>query len=154
MRRLLIFLILALVACQNSEEPSVKAERTSSLDEFIRIPTTPDGKISKEEMAIADFDHISYNFDTIIQGEKISHEFRFQNTGAVPFVIADVSSSCGCTIPEYEEKPVPPGETGTIKAVFNSEGRKGEQHKTISIYANTIPNPIELRLEGYVQTQD
>ena len=154
MYRILFLAIIVLASCQSKEEPSVDAERSSSLDEFIRIPTTKDGKIDKEKLAVADFDHIAYDFDTIVEGAKVNHEFTFRNTGAVPLVIADVTSSCGCTIPNYPDTAIAPGEASSISAIFNSEGRRGIQNKTISIYSNTIPNPIELKLKGFVLTKE
>jgi hypothetical protein len=78
------------------------------------------------------------NSGTILEGSKLEVTFRFKNTGDKPLVIESAQPSCGCTVPEKPEKPIMPGQQGLIKAVFNSEGRTGTNHKTITVHANTI----------------
>jgi hypothetical protein len=73
----------------------------------------------------------------ITEGENIEISYRFKNTGTNMLVINSVLASCGCTVAEKPEKPVPPGKEGIIKASFNSNGRVGNNHKTISVYTNT-----------------
>jgi hypothetical protein len=66
-------------------------------------------------------------------------------------VIANVSASCGCTVPEKPEKPFAPGEEGVIKAKFDSKGRpRGETRKEVFVTANTSPEnltPLSFRVE-------
>ena len=69
--------------------------------------------------------------------------YRFKNAGDKNLVIANVSASCGCTVPEKPEKPFAPGEEGVIKAKFNSKGRsKGETRKDVFVTANTKPENL------------
>ena len=91
-----------------------------------------------------------FNFGTLTEGEKVEFNFRFKNTGNKPMVIAKTSASCGCTVAEKPEKPILPGETGFIKAVFNSQGKTGHNEKTISVTANTKPDFPDLVLTGEV----
>lgn len=79
----------------------------------------------------------SRDFGKINEGEKLEVIFHYKNTGDKPLVIYMVKPSCGCTLAETPGKPLAPGETGEIKALFNSEGKPGMQHKTISVDANT-----------------
>lgn len=74
---------------------------------------------------------------SIREGQKLEVSFRFLNTGQKPLIIASAQPSCGCTVPEKPEKPIMPGQEGQIKAVFDSEGRSGTNHKTITVVANT-----------------
>jgi hypothetical protein len=80
------------------------------------------------------------NSGTILEGQKLEVSFRFKNTGDKPLVIESAQPSCGCTVPVKPEEPVMPGKEGLIKAVFNSEGRTGTNHKTITVRANTKPS--------------
>lgn len=80
------------------------------------------------------------NMGTVMEGQKVEVVFRFQNTGSKPLVIASATPSCGCTVPAKPEKPVMPGQEGEIKAVFDSQGRPGSNHKTITVVANTEGN--------------
>lgn len=79
----------------------------------------------------------SRDFGRINEGEKLEVTFHYKNTGSAPLVIYMVKPSCGCTLAETPGKPLAPGETGEIKALFNSEGKPGMQHKTMSVDANT-----------------
>ena len=77
------------------------------------------------------------DFGKIPEGQKLDVAFRFRNTGTTPLVIGQVRPSCGCTIAEQPQEPIAPGNEGQIKAVFNSEGRSGINHKTLFVTANT-----------------
>jgi len=91
-----------------------------------------------------------YNFGTITEGEKVTYNFRFKNAGDKALVISSTSASCGCTVPEKPEKPILPGETGSIKVVFNSKGKVGHNEKNITVMANTQPSFPLLLLKGEV----
>jgi hypothetical protein len=79
------------------------------------------------------------DFGKIKEGENLNVSFRFKNTGNKPLVISSVTASCGCTVPETPKKPYAPGETGVIKASFNSAGKEGLQSKQVNVFANTNP---------------
>jgi hypothetical protein len=74
---------------------------------------------------------------TITQGEVLKLDYRFKNTGNKPLIIASVRPGCGCTVADYPKEPIAPGETGIIKAEFDSKGKEGFQSKSISVDANT-----------------
>ena len=73
----------------------------------------------------------------IEEGQKLDVEFEFTNTGSEMLIIKNVSASCGCTIPEKPEAPIAPGQSGKIKATFDSRGRAGLNQKAITVVANT-----------------
>lgn len=74
--------------------------------------------------------------------------YRFTNDGDVPITIADVQTSCGCTVPSLSKDTYLPGESGEITATFTFGGRIGEQHKTITVVTDeTGANSTALKLE-------
>lgn len=76
----------------------------------------------------------------IKEGQVVEVSYRFKNTGDKPLIIAGVTASCGCTVPEKPEKPIAPGQEDVIKAKFDSKGRpKGEARKEVFVTANTKP---------------
>ena len=79
------------------------------------------------------------DFGKIEEGKTLDVSFRFKNVGDKPLVISNVSASCGCTIPETPKKPYAPGETGVIKASFNSSGKVGSNSKQVNVFANLDP---------------
>jgi hypothetical protein len=92
----------------------------------------------------------AYNFGTVTEGEKVEYSYRFKNSGINPLVIFSASASCGCTVPEKPEKPIMPGETGFIKVVFNSAGKKGHNEKDVNVTSNANPAFPVLKLIGEV----
>ena len=80
------------------------------------------------------------NFGTITEGEKLEVSFRFRNSGNKPLVIERVTPTCGCTVADPPKEPIPPGKEGIIKGVFDSNGRIGPAHKSITVLSNTKPS--------------
>lgn len=95
----------------------------------------------------------AYNFGKVTDGQTVEYSYRFKNTGDKPLVIVDASASCGCTVPQKPEKPIMPGETGFIKVVFDSKGRVGNAHKSITVVSNAKPEFPQLLLTGDVEAK-
>ncbi len=91
-----------------------------------------------------------YDFGKVKEGDIVEFSFRFKNVGTHPLVITEALASCGCTVAEKPEAPVLPGETGYIKAKFNTEGKPGESHKSITVTSNALPEFPQLLLKGTV----
>jgi len=92
----------------------------------------------------------TYDFGNVTEGEKVTYNYRFKNTGTKPLIISSATASCGCTVPEKPEEPVKPGQIGSLKVVFNSEGRVGPTHKTVTVISNAYPAFPRLLLIGQV----
>ncbi len=100
-----------------------------------------------------EFEVTEHDFGTVTEGELATKVFAFKNVGDAPIVISNVKASCGCTTPEWPKEPVMPGETGQIKAVYNSKNRPGAFFKTITITSNaTEPNAM-LKIKGTVNSE-
>ena len=71
-----------------------------------------------------EFSVTSHDFGNIDEdGDPVSCEFEFTNTGDEPLVIVSANASCGCTRPEFPKKPIKPGKTGKIKVTYLPKGR-------------------------------
>ncbi len=77
------------------------------------------------------------DYGKITEGQKLEVLYRFKNTGTKPLIIESVRPSCGCTVADPPKEPVAPGAEGEIKGSFDSNGKSGQQHKTIFVMANT-----------------
>mgnify|MGYP003578182291 CR=1 FL=1 len=77
-----------------------------------------------------------HEFGNLPEGPSAEHEFKFKNTGKEPIIISNVTASCGCTTPSYSKEPVLPGKTGSIKAVYSTQGRVGPFTKAITVVSN------------------
>lgn len=96
------------------------------------------------------FEVLEYNFGTIKQGEVVTREFKFKNTGREPLIINNAIGSCGCTVPDYPKEPIKPGGSGVIKVTFNSAGKMGQQDKTVTLTYDT-DKTIVLHIKGNVE---
>lgn len=81
---------------------------------------------------------------------KVEHVFIIENTGNAPLVIDRITSSCGCTLPEWSKEPVSPGKTKEVRVWYDPYGRPGAFYKTISVYSNAEPRRFVLSIRGEV----
>lgn len=96
------------------------------------------------------FEKVEHDFGKVKPGTHVETTFKFTNTGDVPLVITDASSSCGCTVPEKPEAPIQPGQQGEIKVAFNGSG-KDLVTKSVTISANTENRTQVLTIKALVQ---
>jgi len=96
--------------------------------------------------AVITFNSPEHNFGKVSTGEKVGCIFTYTNTGDADLVIASATASCGCTVPKYNKRPVPPGTTGTIEVSFDTAGREGMQTKTVVVQSNAENNLVILRI--------
>ncbi|MHC1731763.1 MAG: DUF1573 domain-containing protein [Bacteroidales bacterium] len=96
--------------------------------------------------AMITFNNPEHDFGKVKAGEKVGCIFTYTNTGDADMVITSASASCGCTVPKYDKRPVPPGGSGTIEVVFDTAGREGIQTKTVVVQSNAENNLVILRI--------
>jgi hypothetical protein len=118
--------------------------------ESVTNPITADGTSDMGSLPVFQFNEEEHDFGKLTEGEKVTYTFKFKNTGKSDLVISNASASCGCTVAEYPKTPVKPGATDGIVVTFNTEGKKGIQHKTITIVANTQPSTKVLTVKAEI----
>ncbi|NMC40907.1 MAG: DUF1573 domain-containing protein, partial [Bacteroidales bacterium] len=80
--------------------------------------------------------------------------FTFNNAGKSDLIIRNVRSTCGCTAINQSSNVIKPGESGSIKASFNSGTYKGRVTKAIYVYTNDPSNSeVVLMLNANVKAQ-
>ena len=114
------------------------------------ITTTPVGVDNKNAPDFK-FEFDQYDFGTIKQGDKVTYDFTFTNTGKDPLIISEAHGSCGCTVPQWPKEPIAKGGKGTIHVEFNSTGKMGMQDKTVTITSNAKSGQKVLHLKGNVE---
>ena len=101
--------------------------------------------LSKEDMANAPVFKLvtaTANLGKIKGSSQYDVEFKFTNEGKRDLIIRHIRSTCGCTAVQQENQGIgiKPGESSSIKAVFNSGGYKGPVTKVIYVYTNDPKN--------------
>jgi hypothetical protein len=137
-------LVFVVLSCSNRQEDG----KISS--EIVNVTETANGTADKSKLPVIKFTEESYNFGKIIQGEKVSHTFTFTNEGKSNLIVASAKASCGCTVAQPPKEPIPPGGTGKIDVVFDSNGKSGNVSKSISVVTNCEPNTVILVIGGEV----
>ena len=129
-----------------------KEDRISA--KLVNNPITAEkGKQTVPLLPELSFDKLRHNFGKINQGESVSYQFFFTNTGEAELIINNAKGSCGCTVPKWPRKPIAPGESEEIKVTFNSAGKSGKQSKTITLVTNAIPNTTVLTISANILTE-
>ena len=143
---ILLVLVISFITSCNSSGNKEKKISTDLVDN----PNTANGVNNPGSLPSFKFEEIEHDFGKVIQGESVSYEFKFTNTGKSDLIIVDVNTSCGCTVPSFPRTPIRPGEKGAIKVSFNSAGKFGFQAKNILVVANTQPNTTLLRIKAQI----
>ncbi|HBH83673.1 MAG TPA: hypothetical protein DDY34_07680 [Bacteroidales bacterium] len=102
--------------------------------------------------AVLVFMEYEHNFGKVSEGEKVAYIFNFENKGTSDLVILSAITTCGCTVPKYDRKPIPPGKDGKLELVFDTEGRTGIQVKTVTVRSNASEPVITLRITAVVES--
>jgi hypothetical protein len=96
------------------------------------------------------FDELRHNFGFIRQGEIVSHEFTFTNTGDAPLIISETEVTCECTKVEFPKEPIAPKATGKIKVTFDSKSAIDRQERTVVVKSNASNSPVTLTFKCVV----
>ncbi|GAB4139073.1 MAG: hypothetical protein Fur0041_14150 [Bacteroidia bacterium] len=142
---LTVILAAGLMSCAPKKDKEVTTD-------LIDITATASGNAPAGKAPVMKFERELHDFGKISQGERVTTSFKFKNVGGSDLIISEAHGSCGCTVPDYPKKPVPPGGEGVINVEFNSEGKRDKQEKTVTLTTNCEPNTkvITIRAEVLV----
>jgi len=110
---------------------------------FAQDKTEVKAGVFQFETEIIDYGTITENAD----GERT---FKFKNVGTAPIIIANIKTSCGCTVPTKPKTAVLPGETGEIGVKY-ATNRIGAFSKSITVMSNASENAKILKIKGKVE---
>ena len=130
MKRIVLIMMAALMICGVAVAKKNNAEGKSSIK----------------------FNEMVWDFGIIPNDKPATHEFEFVNDGTGNLIILSASAECGCTRPEYSEKPIAPGKKGKIKVSYNPTGRPGSFEKTVTVRTNGTPGKVRLKIRGVVKS--
>jgi hypothetical protein len=132
-RKSIGLLTLSLVLLTSACKKESAADKITDAD----MATIEAAKALEGKFPIVKLDKEVHDFGTINEGDKVETEFMVTNAGEVDLIISDAKGSCGCTVPEPPKEPIKPGASAPIKVTFDSNGKPGEQKKTVTLTTNT-----------------
>ena len=95
------------------------------------------------------FEKTTHDYGNVTKGGDGTCEFKFKNNGIEPLILSNVSSSCGCTVPEWPREPILRGKSASIKVKYDTN-RVGPINKTVTVMSNGKVGSIQLRIIGNV----
>lgn len=91
-----------------------------------------------------------FNYGAIPFGGDGTCSFSFTNTGNAPLIIHAFRSSCGCLAPHWDQQPVLPGASGTVRLKYDTR-RIGPFQKSATLQSNATNTPlVVLQVKGMV----
>ena len=106
----------------------------------------------QNEAVFAVVGEATHDFKTIKEADGAAkHTFTIINEGKTPLVITKVTTSCGCTTPEYPKEPIAPGKTGELKVTYDTANRPGPFTRTIQVLSNGYTGTYVLTIKGTVE---
>jgi hypothetical protein len=104
---------------------------------------------SNETAPVMTFEKTVHDYGTINKGADAAYEFVFTNTGKEPLILSRPRSNCGCTVPQWPQQPIMPGQSDKIKVTYDSN-RLGAINKQVTVMSNATNSPIVLQIKGSV----
>jgi len=95
------------------------------------------------------FEKKIHDYGTIAKSSDGICEFVFKNVGNEPLIITSIQKSCGCTTPTWDQKPILPGQTSSIKVGYDTQ-RLGAFNKQITVISNAVNSTEVLTIKGNV----
>ena len=94
----------------------------------------------------------THDFGQIRQGEPVSINFTFINTGSEPLIISSVNSSCTCVQTGYTREPILKGEKGIITISYDAATVQAGFTKAVMVKSNARTPIKVLYIKGEVQS--
>lgn len=82
-----------------------------------------------------------HDFGQVEAGKQLMWKARIENHGKKELIIRNIKTSCGCTAVMPEKRMIAAGDSCQLNITFNTTGREGVQHKTISLMCNDWRRP-------------
>lgn len=97
-----------------------------------------------------EFEKSTHDFGIVEEGELPTYVFVFKNVGNEPLELTTVKPSCGCTSPYWKKGAIAPGDTGSIKVTYKTQGRPGSFNKAVNIVSNAENPHTIIYIKGIV----
>lgn len=91
----------------------------------------------------------TFSFGQIEWKHPVTAQYVITNTGDSPLVLTEVEPDCACTVAQWTQTPIAPGEKGIVNVTFDAEAL-GRFQKSVAIFTNAEPHLVYLNFNGEV----
>jgi hypothetical protein len=106
-------------------------------DYFPPLPKSMEDQVAK--LGISDTE---VNLGNINSNSRVTKSVTLSNLGLEPLDIRKISTNCDCLEIDLENKTLFPEETAKLAFTFDPKGRKGIDHKHITIFSTDPLHPV------------
>ncbi len=125
--KLIFILILSLLGCKQINKP--------------------------QPLTTIEFEKAEFDMGMLENKKPKAVDIGFVNSGDEPLVIYRVETSCGCTVPQWPQKPIAPSKIGRIGVTYDAEF-PGMFRKEIIVHYNGMNSPDTIVIRGEVDMGD
>lgn len=154
MIRIVLLVFVGLVSIFALQSCNQDSDNKTLSPDLVQNPISAEGNNNLDQLPNIKFKSVEHDFGKIIDGVKVAYKFKFTNTGQSDLIISQVKTSCGCTVSRYPKEAIKPGKSSFVELTFDSDRRKGFNHKTATVVANTQPNITTLSIKAMVISAD
>jgi len=129
---------------------SCKNETASDKIDPANVEKTMAENAATGKLPVVKFDKMEHDFGTIAEGDKPETEFQITNEGEADLIIINAQGSCGCTVPVWPKEPIKPGQSAPLKVSFDSNGKPGQQQKTVTLTTNSKEGSEKVTIKANV----
>ncbi len=123
----------------DAEMPMKSIPVYATLEEF--FPSLSADELSKAPML--NIAAPSVDFGRIRSGTNGEQEVLIKNSGKKELIIRALQPNCSCVIASLDQMTLRAGAEAKLKLIFNTQGRKDTQQKSLTIYSNDPQNPVQ-----------
>lgn len=91
----------------------------------------------------------THSFGQVEWKHPATVQYTITNTGDQPLVLTKVEPDCACSVAQWTQTPIAPGDKGVIEVEFDAEAL-GRFDKSVAVYSNAQPHLAYLRFTGEV----
>jgi hypothetical protein len=114
--------------------------------------TAPEETVAQKSTGIPKIEFIKQYIDigTVTEGERTGVDLIYVNKGKADLLVLSCQTSCGCTVPSFSREPLSPGDTASVRLIFDSSGTRGVQNKSAHVVSNAVNAETDLLISAFV----
>ena len=127
------------IETDDADEPMKSFPVYATIGEF--FPSLSAVELTKAP--ILTLDSTTVDFGRIRSGTNGQQELTLKNTGKKELIIRSLQPNCSCVTASLDQMTLKAGAEAKLKIMFNTQGRKDTQQKSLTIYSNDPQSPVQ-----------
>jgi Protein of unknown function (DUF1573) len=96
---------------------------------------------------------VSHNFGVVARGAEVTHRFRIRNIYKQNVQIGNVTTTCGCTAPQFDSTPVKTGEVTYVTISMDTNRFQHQKNSTVTVqFAQPQFAEVKIPVEVYIRS--